>query len=95
VRTKNWIRGRSRIDDNGRLFTSSSKVTNMVEEAKTLAAKEIRLMNSSCGGRETNSVQPLRMRNTVVTHEQSLQLHYGRKVLWMKVICTRSVKHTK
>jgi hypothetical protein len=40
VHTRNGIQGHSRTDDSGRLITSSSKVTNMVEKAKTLAAKE-------------------------------------------------------
>jgi hypothetical protein len=40
VHTKNWIRGRSRTDDSGRLITSSSEVTSVVEKAKTLFAKE-------------------------------------------------------
>jgi hypothetical protein len=40
MRTRNWIRGHSRIDDRGRLITSSSEVTSVVEKAKTLAAKE-------------------------------------------------------
>jgi hypothetical protein len=35
VCTRNWIRGHSRIDDSGRLITSSSEVTSMVEKAKT------------------------------------------------------------
>jgi hypothetical protein len=32
VRTRNWNRGRSRTDDSGRLITSSSEVTSMVEK---------------------------------------------------------------
>jgi hypothetical protein len=40
VHTRNWIRGHSRTDDSGRLNTSSSKVTSMIEKVKTLAAKE-------------------------------------------------------
>jgi hypothetical protein len=40
MRTKNWIRGHSRIDDSERLITSSSEVTSVVEKAKTLTAKE-------------------------------------------------------
>jgi hypothetical protein len=39
VHTRNWIRGHSHTDDSGRLFTSSSKVTSMVEKAETLDAK--------------------------------------------------------
>jgi hypothetical protein len=31
----------------------------------------------------------------MVAHEQSLQLHRGRKVLRMKVICTRNIKWHK
>jgi homospermidine synthase len=40
MRTRNWIRDHSRIDDSGRLITSSFEVTSVVEKAKTLAAKE-------------------------------------------------------
>ncbi len=40
VRTRNWIWGRSRTDDNERLIASSSEVASVVEKAKTLAAKE-------------------------------------------------------
>jgi hypothetical protein len=40
MRTRNWIRSRSRTDDSGRLITSCSEVTSMVEKTKTLAAKE-------------------------------------------------------
>jgi hypothetical protein len=40
VRTRNWIRGRSRTNDSSRLITSSSEVTSVVEKAKTLTAKE-------------------------------------------------------
>jgi hypothetical protein len=54
-----------------------------------------RLVNSSHSRRETNSVQPSRTRNIVVAHEQSLQLYHGRKGLWMKAICTRSVQYKR
>jgi hypothetical protein len=94
VRTKNWIWGRSRTDHNGQLITSSSDVTSVIEKAKTLTAKE-KTVNSSHSGRETNSAQPLRTRNMVAAHEQSLQLHRGRKGLRMKVIYTISVKHKR
>jgi hypothetical protein len=40
VRTRNRIQGHSYIDDSERLITSSSKVTSVVEKAKTLTAKE-------------------------------------------------------
>jgi hypothetical protein len=40
VCTKNWIRGRSHIDDSRRLITSNSEFTSVVEKAKTLTAKE-------------------------------------------------------
>jgi negative regulator of genetic competence, sporulation and motility len=40
VSTKNWIQGRSRTDDSGQLITSSSKITGVVERAKTLTTKE-------------------------------------------------------
>jgi hypothetical protein len=38
--TRNWIRGCSCTDDSIRLITSSSKVTSVVEKAKSLTAKE-------------------------------------------------------
>jgi hypothetical protein len=38
--TRNWIRGRSHIDDSGRLTPLSSEVTSVIEKDKTLAAKE-------------------------------------------------------
>jgi hypothetical protein len=68
VRTRSWIQGRSRIDDSGRLITLSFEVTSMIEKPRLLPLKR-RLVNSSRSGRETNSVQPLRMRNIVVAHE--------------------------
>jgi phosphoenolpyruvate carboxylase len=40
VRKRNWIQGHSHTDDSGRLITSSSEVTNLVEKVKTLATKE-------------------------------------------------------
>jgi hypothetical protein len=40
VRIINRIWGRSHIDDNERLITSSSEVTSVVEKAKTLTTKE-------------------------------------------------------
>jgi hypothetical protein len=40
VHTKNWIWDCSHTDDSGRLITSSSEVTSVVEKAKTLATKE-------------------------------------------------------
>jgi hypothetical protein len=39
VHTGNWIQGHSHTDDSGRLITSSSEVTSVVEKAKTLATK--------------------------------------------------------
>jgi hypothetical protein len=39
VRTRNWIQGHSHTDDSGRLITSSSEVTSVVEKAKTLTTK--------------------------------------------------------
>jgi hypothetical protein len=94
VHTRNWIRGHSHTDDSRRLITSSSEVTNVAEKAKTLTTKE-KNGEFKFSKRETNSAQPSRMRNIVVAHEQYLQLHRGRKGLWMKVICTRSVKHMR
>jgi hypothetical protein len=40
VRTGNWIRDRSHTDNSRQLIPSSSKVTSVIEKAKTLAAKE-------------------------------------------------------
>jgi hypothetical protein len=40
VCTRNWIRGRSHTYYSGRLITSISEFTNVVEKAKTLTAKE-------------------------------------------------------
>jgi hypothetical protein len=37
---RNWIRGRSRIDDNRQLITSNSDITRVTENAKDLATKE-------------------------------------------------------
>jgi hypothetical protein len=39
VCTRNWIRGRSHTTNSGQLITSSSEVTSVIKEAKTLAAK--------------------------------------------------------
>jgi hypothetical protein len=39
MHTRNRIWGHSRIDDSGRLITSKSEVTSVVEKAKTLTAK--------------------------------------------------------
>jgi hypothetical protein len=39
VHTKNWICGHSHTDDSGRLVTSSSKVTRMIEKVKSLTTK--------------------------------------------------------
>jgi hypothetical protein len=46
VCTKNWILGCSRTDDSGRLITSSSEVTSVVEKARLSPLKR-RLANSS------------------------------------------------
>jgi hypothetical protein len=56
VCTKNWIQGHSRTDDSGRLITSSSEVTSMVEKAKTLTAKEKTGEFKSQWGRDQLSV---------------------------------------
>jgi hypothetical protein len=37
---RNWIRGRSRIDDSGQLITSNSDITQVIENAKDLVTKE-------------------------------------------------------
>jgi hypothetical protein len=39
VRTRNWIRSHSRIDNKGQLVTSNSEVTNVIGKIKTFAAK--------------------------------------------------------
>jgi hypothetical protein len=38
--TRNWICGHSHIDDSGQLIPSSFEVTSVIEETKTLIAKE-------------------------------------------------------
>jgi hypothetical protein len=40
LRTRNWIRGWSRIDDNGQLITSNSNITRVIKNAKDLITKE-------------------------------------------------------
>jgi hypothetical protein len=40
LHTKNFICGRSHMDDNGQLITSSSEVTEVIKKAKTLVDKE-------------------------------------------------------
>jgi hypothetical protein len=40
LHTRNWIRGRSRIDDNGQLVTSNFDITRVIENAKYLITKE-------------------------------------------------------
>jgi hypothetical protein len=66
----------------------------MVEKDKTLAAKEKTGEFKSQRERDQLSVA-IENEEHVVAHEQSLQLHHGRKGLWMKAICTRSVKHKR
>jgi hypothetical protein len=39
-RSRNWIRGQSRIDDNRQLITSNSNITRVIENAKDLITKE-------------------------------------------------------
>jgi hypothetical protein len=40
LRTRNWIRGRSHIDDKGQLVTYNSDNTRVIENAKDLITKE-------------------------------------------------------
>jgi hypothetical protein len=40
LRTRNSIRGRSRIDDNGQLITSNSDITRVIKNVKDLITKE-------------------------------------------------------
>jgi hypothetical protein len=84
---RNWIRGRSCIDDKGLLVSSNSDITIVLENAKDLTLKR-RPTNSSCSARKTNSAQPLRQKNIEVAHELSLQLHHGRKGSWRTSIYT-------
>jgi hypothetical protein len=37
---RNWIPGRSHIDDKGQLVTSNSDITRVIENAKDLITKE-------------------------------------------------------
>jgi hypothetical protein len=63
---RNWIQGRSRIDDNGQLVTTNSNLTRVIENAKDLITKR-RLANSSCSARKTNSAQPSRLKKIEVS----------------------------
>jgi hypothetical protein len=56
VCTRNWIRGRYRTNDSGRLITSSSKVTSVVEKAKTPTTKDKNGEFKSQGERDQLSV---------------------------------------
>jgi hypothetical protein len=40
LRMRNWIRGRSRIDEKGQLVTSNFDITRVIENAKDLITKE-------------------------------------------------------
>jgi hypothetical protein len=40
LRMRNWIWGRSHIDDNGQFVTSNSDVTRVIENVKDLVTKE-------------------------------------------------------
>jgi hypothetical protein len=40
LRMRNWIRGRSRIDDKGQLIISIYDITRVIENAKDLITKE-------------------------------------------------------
>jgi hypothetical protein len=40
LRTRNWIRGRSHIDDKGQLIISIYDITRVIENAKDLVTKE-------------------------------------------------------
>jgi hypothetical protein len=40
LRTRNWIQGRSHIDDKGQLVTSNSDITRVIENVKDLITKE-------------------------------------------------------
>jgi hypothetical protein len=37
---RNWIRGRSHIDDNGQLITSKSGITRVIKNVKDLVTEE-------------------------------------------------------
>jgi hypothetical protein len=93
LRTRNWIRGRSRIDDNGQLITSNSDITRVIKMPKISSLKR-KSVNSSHGARKTKSAQPSRSKNIEVAHELSLQLHRGKKGSRRASICTRSVEDT-
>jgi hypothetical protein len=86
LRTRNSIRGRSRIDDNGQLITSNSDITRVIKNAKDLITKE-----------KISEFKPQHWKDQlnatlVVAHELSLQLHRGRKGSRRTSICTRSVE---
>jgi hypothetical protein len=40
LRTRNWIQGQSRIEDNEQLVTSNSNITRVIKNAKDLITKE-------------------------------------------------------
>jgi hypothetical protein len=40
LRTRDWIRGQSHIDDNGPLVTSNSNITRVIQNANDLFTKE-------------------------------------------------------
>jgi hypothetical protein len=40
LRTRNWIQGRSHIDDKGQLVTSNFDITRVIENTKDLITKE-------------------------------------------------------
>jgi hypothetical protein len=66
LRTKNFIRGCSRMDDNGQLITSSSEVTEVIKKGKTLIDKE-----------ETGEFTLLREKDQLSTALESKE-HQGR-----------------
>jgi hypothetical protein len=41
LRTRNWIRGQSHIEDNEQLVTSNSDITRVIKNAKDLITKEM------------------------------------------------------
>jgi hypothetical protein len=52
LRTRNWIRGRSCIDDKGQLITSNSNIIRVIENAKDFITKE-----------KTNKFKPQRQKD--------------------------------
>jgi hypothetical protein len=95
VCTRNGIRDHSHTDDSRRLIPSSSEVTSVIEKAKTLAAKEKTVEFKSQRERDQLRIALENEEHRGHTRAISSIAYHGRKGLWMKAICTRSVKYKR